>query len=152
MCFMMANIVKERELILCEKIFAIPSYFIVPKSMGLDPEKEYSLADLKDQYFLLSDEYPEVNERVIEKCRRLGFEPKVKMVQDNETKMLWGELGEGVTGITMDYYIRNSEHIDTVRIKEAEPMDFSICWNKENYNPAIALFYSMIDEVFQETE
>jgi hypothetical protein len=26
-------------------------------------------------------------------------------------------------------------------------MDFSLAWSKENYNPAIALFYSMIEEI-----
>ena len=26
-------------------------------------------------------------------------------------------------------------------------MDFSLAWNRENFNPAIALFYSLIEEV-----
>ena len=33
------------------------------------------------------------------------------------------------------------------RIKEVEDMDFSIGWSKDNFNPAIALFYSIISEI-----
>ncbi len=145
--FMMSSLIKNRDEILFENVYSVPSYFVVPKSAGLDAKKEYSFKDLKDQVFLLSEDYPETSEHVIEQCRKAGFEPKTKMAPDSETKMLWADIGEGVTGITLDHYIKNSRHIDLIRLKELPNMDFAICWNKDNYNPAIALFYSLIDEV-----
>lgn len=145
--FMMSSLIKNRDEILFENVYSIPSFFVVPKSLGLSREKEYSFTDLKDQVFLLSNDYPEVGKHMVEQCRKAGFEPKIKVAPDSETKMLWADLGEGVTGITYDHYIKNSSHIDIVRMKELKNMDFAICWNKDNYNPAIALFYSLIEEV-----
>lgn len=146
-CFLMLDILAEKENILYEKVYSVPVYFVVPKTAGFESGNAYFLEELKDQVFLLSEEYPEVNQRVIEDCRMAGFEPKCKMAPDYETKMLWAELGEGVTAITMDQYIRNSAQLDVIKVAELRNMDYAICWNKENYNPAIALFYSLIDEV-----
>ena len=148
-CFMMADVVREKDEILFEKVYSVPTYFVVPKTAGYEAGKAYLMEELKDQVFLLSEEYPEVNERVVEICREAGFEPKLKMAPDYETKMLWAETGEGVTAITLDQYVKNSAHIDVIKVAEMRDMDYSICWHKENYNPAIALFYSLIDEVKQ---
>ncbi|MCQ2529814.1 MAG: LysR family transcriptional regulator [Lachnospiraceae bacterium] len=145
--FMMSSLIKNHDEILFENVYSIPSCYVVPKSLGLDPEKVYSFKDLKDQVFLLSEDYPETAKYVIESCRQAGFEPKTKMAPDSETKMLWADLGEGVTGITYDHFLRNSRHVEFIRLKELKNLDFAICWNKDNYNPAIALFYSLIDEV-----
>lgn len=148
-CFMMADVVKEKDEILFEKVYSVPTYFVVPRTAGFESGKAYFLNELKDQVFLLSEEYPEINEGVIALCRDAGFEPKVKIAPDYETKMLWAETGEGVTAITLDQYVRNSNHVNVIKVAEMRDMDYSICWNKDNYNPAIALFYSLIDEVKQ---
>ena len=147
--FMMANLIQNKEEILYEKVYTIPTFYVVPKTMGLKPREEYHLTDLQDQTFLLSVENPEGNERLIKTCRECGFEPKVRIAPDNETKLLWADMGEGVAAITIDQYIRNSSHVEVVRIAESGYLDFSICWSKDNYNPAIALFYSLIDEVMK---
>ena len=145
--FIMSNILRHREEILFEKVFTVESFFMVPKTSGFTPDTTYSLFDLRDEVFILSEEFPEINDNMIRLCRSTGFEPKIKMAPDYETKMLWADLGMGVTGNTRDHYTRNSRNADFVRVKELADMDFSLAWNKENYNPAIALFYSMIEEV-----
>lgn len=145
--FIMANVLRHREEILFEKVFTVESFFMVPKSSGFTPDATYSLADLKNEFFILSEEFPEINESMIGLCRSCGFEPKVKMAPDYETKMLWADMGMGVTGNTRDHYTRNSRNADFIRVSELSDMDFSLAWSKENYNPAIALFYSMIEEI-----
>lgn len=146
-CFIMAEILKQKDSILFEKVYSVPTYLVVPKTSGLENGGAYRLSDLKEQCFLLSEDYPEISQRVISDCRKAGFEPKVKYAPDYETKMLWAEMGEGVTSITMDQYIRNSRHVSIIKAEEFGSLDYSICWNKDNFNPSIALFYSMIDEV-----
>jgi DNA-binding transcriptional LysR family regulator len=145
--FIMSNILRHREEILFEKVFTVESFFMVPKSSGFTPDASYSLYDLRNETFILSEEFPEINEGMIRLCRSSGFEPKVKMAPDYETKMLWADMGMGVTGNTRDHYTRNSRNAEFIRIRELANMDFSLAWSKENYNPAIALFYSMIDEI-----
>ena len=145
--FIMADVLRHREEILFEKVFTVESFFMVPKKSGFTPDGTYSLADLREETFILSEEFPEINENMIKLCRSCGFEPKIKMAPDYETKMLWADMGMGVTGNTRDHYTRNSRNAEFIRIKELACMDFSLAWSKENYNPAIALFYSLIEEV-----
>ena len=145
--FIMANVLRHREEILFEKVYNVESFFMVPKASGFTPDAAYSLSDLKDEIFILSEEFPEINENMIKLCRSCGFEPKIKMAPDYETKMLWADMGMGVTGNTRDHYTRNSRNADFIRVSELSDMDFSLAWSKENYNPAIALFYSLIEEV-----
>jgi DNA-binding transcriptional LysR family regulator len=94
--FIMANVLRHREIILYEKVFSVESYFIVPKSLQLDTSRLYSFDVLRDQVFILSEDFPEINDNVIKLCRGCGFEPKTKMAPDYETKMLWAN-GHGVT-------------------------------------------------------
>ena len=145
--FIMSNILRHPEEILFEKVYTVESFFMVPKSSGFTPDETYNLADLKDEVFILSEEFPEINDGMIELCRSCGFEPKTKLAPDYETRMLWADMGMGVAGNTRDHYTRNSRNSDFIRIREMADMDFSLAWSKENYNPAIALFYSMIDEI-----
>ena len=145
--FIMADVLRHREEILFEKVFTVESFFMVPKSSNFTQDETYSLADLKDETFILSEEFPEINDGMIKLCRSCGFEPKIKMAPDYETKMLWADMGMGVTGNTRDHYTRNSRNAEFIRIRELASMDFSLAWSKENYNPAIALFYSLIEEV-----
>ena len=146
-CFLMADVIKEKSEILCEVVYKIPSYFVVPRAAGFEQGGEYRMEDLKDQVFLLSEDFPEINEHILEGCRLSGFTPKTKMAPDHETKMLWAEMGAGVTGVTKDFYVVNSEQVNLIRIKEVMDMDYSIGWSKDNFNPAIALFYSIISEI-----
>ena len=146
-CFMLSDLIVDKENILCENVFSIQNYMVVPKSSGLENGKEYSLADLKDVPFILTEDMPGSNNRIIEICKRAGFEPVTKMAPDSETMMLWSEIGEGATVVTLEHYIKNSDHINLIRIKEMRSANYAIGWCKDNYNPSIALFYSMIGEL-----
>jgi hypothetical protein len=35
--------------------------------------------------------------------------------------------------------------VDFIRNKELADINFSVAWRRENYNPAISQFYSLID-------
>lgn len=149
MSFIMANVLRQNKVILYKKVFTVDSYLIVPKALQLDPDKVYGLGDLREQVFILSEDFPEINENVIELCKSCGFEPKTRMAPDYETRMLWVDMGMGVAGGTKDHYIRNSINVDFIRIKELADMDFSLAWHKDNTNPAIAQFYSLIDKAMK---
>ncbi|MBR6350113.1 MAG: LysR family transcriptional regulator [Lachnospiraceae bacterium] len=148
-CFALSAFIYDKEDILFEKVFTIPNYMVVPRSSGLEPGKEYELKDLKDIPFLLSEDLSKSNESFIAACRRAGFEPIIKYAPDSETMMLWGEIGEGATVVTLEHYIKNSDHVCVIKIKEMRSTDYSLCWSKNNYNPSIALFYSLVGDVFK---
>jgi len=146
-CFMMSNMIQNKELLLYENVYSIPTFFVVPKKSGFESGKEYDIEELKEETFLFSEEFLNNEKKIVDSFRDYGFEPKVKIAPDNETKMLWAFMGEGVTGITLDHYIRNSAYVDVIKVRNIPNMDFSICWCKDNYNPAIALFYSLVGEI-----
>lgn len=145
-CFMMSNIIRDREKILSEPMAAMKCFVAAPKSLGLDPEKEYRLIDLKDQTFILAENYTSNEENFRTMCREAGFEPKVKMAPDFETANLWVNLGEGVSGIVKDHYAGDPGCVDFVHVREMGTMNFAIAWSRENFNPVIGLFYSMLEE------
>ena len=64
-----------------------------------------------------------------------------KLLEQLKTDKACGAPLSGRTALSRFYF-----HHTTAEMPD---MDYSICWNKENYNPAIALFYSLIDEVRQ---
>ena len=146
-CFIMADIINNHEQILHEQVFSVQSFLVVPRRLHVDKSVKHSLIDFKDECFILSEDFPGFNIGLIKGCRALGFEPKIQMAPDFETRMLWVNMGKGVAGCTKDHYIVNSPYVDFIQVEEIGPMKFSLAWNKENYNPSIALFYSLIDEI-----
>lgn len=146
-CFALEATLCNREELLYEKVFEVENYLAIPSRLNCSTEKEYSLIDFKDEYFLLSEDAPEFNELLIQICRKSGFEPKTLMAPDFETKMLWVELGKGVAVNSKEHYIKNSIYVDFVKVREIGNEGYAMAWKKSNYNPAIALFYSMYDEI-----
>ncbi|WP_288774316.1 LysR family transcriptional regulator [uncultured Eubacterium sp.] len=146
MCFSVCGAVEGRDNLLHEDVFEIENYLIVPASLHCDSKKMYSLKDFREQYFLLSEDSPELNHLLIEKCREAGFEPKTKMAPDYDTKMLWVEIGKGIGINSKEHFMKNSPYVDFVKVKEIRMDGYSMIWQKDNYNPAIAIFYSMFEE------
>lgn len=145
-CIMLLDSVKGRENILYEPMYSVMSYLAVPASLGCDTTKIYHLRDFADQTFLLSKDAPEINEEFFRTCAEEGFEPKTKMAPDHETKMIWVEIGMGLAGNSIEHYIAESRYVDYVQIESFHEMYYAAAWHRENYNPAIALFYSALDE------
>lgn len=146
-CFMLNSAVKERKNLLYEDVFMVENYLVVPSTLHCDSDTVYSLKDFENEYFILSEDAAEFNELLEEACRRAGFEPKTKMAPDFETKMLWAEFGEGLAINSREHYIKNSAFVDFVKVKEILSEGYAMVWQKDNYNPAIALFYSMFGEI-----
>lgn len=150
-CFMMANTVRDRENILFEKLDSMERYLLVPKSLHVDPAKRYSMRDFADQTFIMTENFPQMQESFIQRCRNSGFEPKIRMAPDFETALLLASMGEGVTGCLRNDYVNGMELVDIIQLEETDAMDYVIAWKRENYNPIIALFYAELQERPDET-
>lgn len=146
-CFTLEALIQDREDLLFERIFEIDNYMAVPSRLKCDTAREYSLKEFEKEYFLLSEDAPEINSLLVQTCRDAGFEPKTRMAPDFETKMLWVELGKGIAVNSKEHYIKSSVYVNFVKIKEINKDGYVMAWKKNNYNPAIALFYSMYDEL-----
>lgn len=145
-CFSPDVTIKERENLLYQCVYSVESYLAVPTKLKCDKEKTYKLKDFQTEVFLLSKDAPEINTLFVETCRQGGFEPKTKMAPDHETKMLWVEIGLGLAGNSKEHYMKDSKYVDFIKVKDFHDIGYTLVWNKENYNPAIALFCSMLDE------
>lgn len=141
--FTFRDALKTRPDLLCNFFQTVESYLAVPAGPDFDRTGAYRLRDFKDRVFLLSEDAPEINEMFVEACRADGFEPRTKMAPDFETKMLWVELGLGVAGHGKDHYSNQSPQVVFLRVEGLRDLEYVMVWQKENYNPAIALLYSM---------
>ena len=146
-CFSSDVSIKERENLLYQFVYGIESYLAVPARLKCNREKIYKLKDFEDEVFLLSKDAPEINELFVETCRKGGFEPKTRMAPDYETKMIWVEIGLGLAGDSKEHYMKNSKFVDFIKVEDFNDIGHTLVWNKDNYNPSIALFYSMLDDV-----
>lgn len=146
-CFFPDVIFNDREDLLFQFVYNEESYLAVPERLKCDRDKIYSLMDFKEETFILSKDAPEINNLFVESCRKCGFEPKTRMAPDYETKMLWVEIGIGVAGNSKEHYMNDSKHVDFIRVKEFKEMGYTLVWSKDNYNPVISLFGTMLDEV-----
>lgn len=146
-CFTIAASIHDREDLLFEKIFEVDNYLAVPSRLKCDTAREYSLREFSKEYFLLSKDAPEINSLLVQACHEAGFEPKTRMAPDFETKMIWVELGKGIAINSKEHYIKNSVYVNFVKVKEIRRDGYVMVWKKSNYNPAIALFYSMYNDI-----
>ena len=108
----------------------------------------YEFSDIRIRFFFVSS-FPEINENIIKMCRNSGFEPKPRRRLITKPDVM-ADMGVGVTS-TRDQYILNSKNVDLFGLKSCGH-DFSIAWHKDNYNPAISQFYSLVEEVIKSEE
>ncbi len=140
--------------ILSETIATNPAIAAVSKSHPLAKINPTSWAQLKDYTFIAVDEKDcFVSARMIlEDSKKAGFVPNFKFASSLETAMLWIEAGVGIGFInTMNNLTMNPN----VCLLEGIPCKNTysvLAWNKENINPAIALFSNFVSEnlVFNE--
>lgn len=145
-CFMISSAVKGKPDLLAEDVFEIENYVFVPTGMLDDKKDKYSLKDFENQIFILSEDVPMINQLLIDHCQAAGFTPRTITAPDYETKMLWCEIGMGISVNSEDHYMKNSTNIEVVKVKEIEADSYSIIWHRNNFNPGIALFYSMFNQ------
>lgn len=151
LCFMISSAVKDRGELLFEEVFEIENYLFVPKTLMETGKETYALSDFKDQTFILSEDVPFINSLLIARCETAGFTPRTIVAPDFETKMLWCEMGLGLSVNGEEHYMKNSPDIGLVRVPEIEPDAYAMIWHKNNFNPGIALLYTMFSEVIVQT-
>lgn len=130
--------------ILVEDIYQIQSILYLNKSHRLAGEERLSLVDFKDEVFLsiASLDSPVLHDMLTEECKKAGFVPKTKDVQDAKNQSLLLESGKGVAIGSKNNVVLMAPHISYVDLKELRPLTVSLAWDRSNYNPSIALFLS----------
>ncbi len=148
-CIIINAAVKNNENLLCEDVVEVENYLAIPSKLHCDFNTTYSIADFSDETFILSEDLPELNDLLLSVCRSAGFEPKTRMAPDFETKMLWIEFGQGVGVNSKEHYIKNSPHVDFVKVREIATESYAMIWQKDNYNPTLNLFCSYLKGMCQ---
>ncbi len=135
---MLALQVQLVEGLLYTTLFWLPTYMIASKNHPLAQRESVSLKELKDDTFVyIKDSL--VTEEMMRHCRALGFEPKIRYVKNMREQSLALELGQGIAGYNEYHACFYSPNVATFRVEEIPDAGFVMAWNKNNYNPAIAL-------------
>ncbi len=139
--------VQNRTNIVYDNMYYLPVRLAMRKSHPLADRNDLSLVDFRDETFIIfPDEVAgRLNALFMETCRAAGFVPHTIMAPDLKTQLLWIEVGRGIAGVSARSYVASSPGIKMMPIADMRDVMFVRAWKQENYNPAIALFNSVMD-------
>lgn len=135
---MLELMVHDKTDILFSDLFWLPTYMIASRNHPLAHREEVSLKELKDDTFVYI-ENSDVTNQMVGLCRNAGFEPKMKYVKNMREQSLYLEMGKGIAGYNEHHSCFYSPNVSTFRVKEIPDAKFVMAWNKNNFNPAIAM-------------
>lgn len=109
------------------------------------------LEELKEERFVQLG--PKASEEgyqyIINLCAKCGLHPHLVQVDKMDDIMLWVQTGNGVA-ITTDRTVEKQNPNVVVReidLAEAKGHDVTVAWQKSNYNPAIAIFMELLEQM-----
>lgn len=137
--------VRNKGDILFSDLFWLPTYMIASKHHPFAGKEDVSLRDLKDDTFIYTKD-SEITEQMIKLCRKAGFEPHIVYVDDMQAQSLYLEMGKGIAGYNEYHSCFYSPNVGTFRVKEIPEAQFVMAWNKNNFNPAIAMLNEMMNK------
>jgi len=107
-----------------------------------------SLSELRNDTFIYTTEN-EITQEMIRHCHEAGFEPQIRYVKDIGEQALYLELGKGIAGYNAYHSCFYSPNVATFRVKEIPDAQFVMAWNKNNFNPAIAMLNKVAATAFE---
>lgn len=137
--------VSGRQDIIFSDLFWLPTYMIASRNHPLAGRKEVSLEELKDDTFVYIEK-SEVTNEMVNLCRKAGFEPKMKYVKNMREQSLYLEMGKGIAGYNEFHSCYYSPNVSTFRVPEIPDAKFVMAWNKNNFNPAVAMLNKLTSE------
>lgn len=139
--------VEDKPWILYEKLYNPMSVLIAAADHPNVKRKKLGLYDFKDDTFigLASRDSQALNALLDQECERAGFTPETLIAPDLKTQMLWLETGQGIAISSPNNLVTANKHLTTLKLKDLMPLQVVMAWNRENYNPSIARFYSCYD-------
>lgn len=124
-------------------------YLLMNNAHPLARRKALSLADCKDETFILisREDCPESSQLIIDACREQGFYPKISFAPTLYDLMLNTETGKGITILDTRNMLRLNPHIKAFPLKNMkwDPSLVAV-WNQNNFNPAIPVFMAQLNK------
>ncbi len=142
---MLALQVQSRANLLFRDLFWLPTYMIVAKNHPLAQREWVSLSELREDTFVYI-ENSEVTSEMVALCESMGFAPRIRYVKNIREQSLCLELGQGIAGYNAYHACFYSPNVSTFRVEEIPDAQFVMAWNKNNYNPAIAMLDKMVKD------
>ncbi len=139
--------VQNQAEIVYDDMYYIPVRLAMHKSHPLAERSDLSLFDFRDETFIVfpNEVAGRLNDLLMKTCGAAGFVPNTIVASDLKTQLLWIEIGRGIAGVSGRSYIANSPTIKMMQIADMKDVMYVRAWKRENYNPAIALFNSVMD-------
>lgn len=139
--------VADKPWIVYEELYSPMSVLITAADHVHVKRKNLNLNDFKDDTFigLASRDSQALNALLDQECAKAGFTPKALIAPDLKTQMLWMETHQGIAITSPNNLVTANTHLAVLKLKDLMPLKVVMAWNKENYNPSIARFYSCYD-------
>ncbi len=139
--------IENRNGIVYDDLYYLPARLALLKTHPLADQGNLTLIDFKDETFIIfpNEVAGRLNRLFMKTCQDAGFTPKTVMAPDLKTQLLWIEIGRGIAVTSARSYIANSPEIEMIKLAGMDAMMYVRAWNKENYNPTIAIFNNVMD-------
>ncbi len=140
---------KDREYLLYNYVEHSVDYILMHKNHPLAKKKTLSLADCRDETFILisPEDCPESSSYIIQECHENGFYPHIIYAHTLYDLMLNVETGRGITILDTRNMLRLNPYIKSFPLIQSR-WDPSLvaAWNQANYNPVIPVFMNRLDK------
>ncbi len=106
------------------------------------PEGGLSIRDFQGDTFITPvDEISTAYKRLIDRCAKAGFQPKVITVPDIMSVALWVELNRGVTFLHDFSVLLDNQNLVHHYLNDIETVEpYNVYWNPNHQNPAAIAF------------
>ncbi|NLA86302.1 MAG: LysR family transcriptional regulator [Clostridiales bacterium] len=139
--------VMDKEWLDYQTLYSIESVLILNASHPLAQREGLSLADFQGETFVnvSARESPVLNAMLKQECEKAGFTPGVVDAPDINAQTLYLESGKGVAVGSVNNTAAFNPRMTMVRLRDLQPLELAVVWNRKNDNPCIPLFRSIYE-------
>lgn len=120
----------------------IDTLIIMPANHTFAGKEDLTLNHFRDDVFIIPSKYenPVAYDKLLERCKALGFKPEILIAPDDSTQQFWIETGKGLSIANPNHMMAKSQNVSVTQIPEYPPENVVVAWKKDARNPIVKLF------------
>ncbi|MCR5083773.1 MAG: LysR family transcriptional regulator [Parasporobacterium sp.] len=138
--------IHDKEKLDYEVLEETKDHIVVHKNHPLASAKKVSIADFKDDTFIMVNTQDSQNsqKQIFAAFDKAGIMPKIRYAPSIQTEMLWVQSGVGVCFLDSRNMLYENSEVKFLNVGGIGDPSLSICWNNDYPNPMKKLFKDLL--------
>jgi len=138
--------IHDKEKLDYEVLEETKDHIVVHKNHPLASAKNVSIADFKDDTFIMVNTQDSQNsqKQIFAAFDKAGIMPKIRYAPSIQTEMLWVQSGVGVCFLDSRNMLYENSEVKFLNVGGIGDPSLSICWNNDYPNPMKKLFKDLL--------